>query len=30
LFREEFGTPFHKKLFLALFSGGAEGENRRA
>jgi hypothetical protein len=28
LYREEFGTPFHKKLFLALFLG-AEGENRR-
>ena len=29
LHREEFGPSFHEKLFLALFLGGAEGENRR-
>ena len=28
MLREEFGPPFHEKLFLALFLG-AEGENRR-
>ena len=30
MFREEFDPPLHKKLFLALFFWGAEGENRRA